>query len=160
MPALAEILIWFIQIANYSNCIAYQELYLMLVFYSLAGCVLVHGQTMVRELEVFTHATVMKQQSKREWYAMRGFMLASSVTCNFVKHEIWLLSFDWTAKMGPVRRIGEEERDGQELLGKIHSLLWAMGIQPIGMHEYVTIPNDLTMWYFSINIIVSSHASR
>ncbi|KAL1535258.1 RBR-type E3 ubiquitin transferase [Salvia divinorum] len=33
---------------------------------SFVGCVLVNGQSMVRELEVSMHATVMKQQSKRE----------------------------------------------------------------------------------------------
>lgn len=55
-----------------------------------------HGQTMERELEVFMHATVMKQQSKREWYAIRGFMLASSGLLHVIllsmKYDCFLLT--------------------------------------------------------------------
>lgn len=75
---MAEYRICFNQIPNHSNYIDFQELFHSLAFCTFSGCVLVNGRTMVRELEVSMHATVMKQQNKREWYVIHGFMLLAS----------------------------------------------------------------------------------
>ena len=60
----------------------------------------------------------------------------------FLVIEMWIGSVWW---------IGKEEGDGQELLGKIHSLLWAMGIQPIGMLTRLLVISLRTFFY---NVIV------
>ena len=108
----------------------------------VAGCALVLGQTMVRGQVVFMHATVMKQQSKREWYVI--YFVSSlfvwhipiflKFTCRVFWHHINNDWMNFTVWWG-----GKAKRDGKELSREVYSLLWKMGDQPIGMFRTSTL---------------------